>query len=66
MTVSAAATMKLGLPATASGGDLKVIVNPSVSQPQTFDLGGRYVLPGGKTARAVTLQPTTALILRRA
>jgi hypothetical protein len=43
-----------------------VIVNPSVSRRQTFELGAPYTLPGGATARSVTLEPTTALILRRA
>ena len=43
-----------------------VIVNPSVSRRQTFELGALYNLPGGTTARSVTLEPTTALILRRA
>jgi hypothetical protein len=40
-----------------------VLVNPSASSAQTFDLGASYTTPGGQTVTTVTLQPTTAMIL---
>jgi hypothetical protein len=42
-----------------------VLLNPSSSHPQAFALGGRYILPDGGRPAAVTLEATTALILRR-
>jgi hypothetical protein len=44
-----------------SGGT--VILNPSASRSQTFDLGRPYTLPDGTTARSITLAPSTALVL---
>jgi hypothetical protein len=43
-----------------------VLVNPSPSTDQRFLLPGRYTVPGGRNVRAVTLSPTTGLILRTA
>lgn len=47
-----------------SGGT--VLVDPSASHPQTFDLGRPYRIPGGAVVQTVTLAPTTALILMNA
>jgi hypothetical protein len=44
-----------------SGGT--VLLDPSASHPQTFDLGRPYRIPGGAIVQTVTLAPTTALIL---
>jgi hypothetical protein len=40
-----------------------VLVNPSPSAAQTFNLGASYTTPAGQTVTTVTLQPTTAMIL---
>jgi hypothetical protein len=42
-----------------------VLLNPSAARPQAFPLAGRYILPGGERPASVTLEPTSALILRR-
>jgi hypothetical protein len=42
-----------------------VIVNPSKSAARTFNLGASYTTPAGKSVTTVTLQPTTAMILRK-
>jgi hypothetical protein len=47
---------------TYSGGI--TLVNPSPSSSQTFQLGASYTSPSGTTLTSVTLQPTTAMILR--
>lgn len=44
-----------------SGGT--VVLDPSATKSQTFDLGRQYRLPDGSQASTVTLRPTTALIL---
>lgn len=41
------------------------LVNPDPSRPQSFSLGGRYVDPSGAAPRSVTLQPVSAVILRK-
>lgn len=43
-----------------------VLLNPSPSSSQSFVLHGRYVAADGSLTTAVTLPPTTALILRAA
>ena len=43
-----------------------VLVNPSPSTDQRFLLPGRYTAAGGRIVKAVTLSPTTGLILRTA
>jgi len=43
-----------------------VLVNPHYSTAQTFNLGGSYVTPSGSTVSSVTLQPTTAMVLKNA
>jgi len=40
-----------------------VIVNPSPTSAQTFNLGASYTTPAGQTVSSVTLQPITAMIL---
>jgi hypothetical protein len=42
------------------------VINISATASQTFSLGGSYLMPDGSTVTSVTLQPTTALILRTA
>ena len=44
-----------------------VIVNPNkpTGSPITFNLGGSYITPGGQTVTSVTLQPVTAMILKK-
>lgn len=44
-----------------SGGT--VLVNPSGSASQTFELGGTYRMPDGSVVSAVTLGPTSGLVL---
>jgi hypothetical protein len=44
-----------------SGGT--VVLDPSATRSQTFDLGKPYRLPDGSTVQSVTLAPTTALVL---
>ena len=44
-----------------SGGT--VLVNPSPTTAQTFNLGASYNTPSGTSVTTVTLQPTTAMIL---
>ncbi len=41
-----------------------VVVNPSASASQSFSLGGTYLTPSGSSVTSVSLQPTSALILR--
>ena len=41
-----------------------VLVNPSSSSSQTFQLGGAYVTASGSQVTSVTLAPTTGAILR--
>jgi hypothetical protein len=67
-------TMDIGQPAGAryrvgvgwrrdySGGT--VILNPDVSQSQTFALGGTYTRPDGTSVTSVTLSATSALVLK--
>ena len=43
-----------------------VIVNPSASTPATLSLGATFLSADGSQASAVTLQPTSGLILRNA
>ena len=40
-----------------------VLVNPSPTTAQTFNLGASYLTPSGTSVTTVTLQPTTAMIL---
>ena len=42
-----------------------VLVNPSPTSAQTFNLGASYTNPAGQTVTTVTLQPTTAIILQK-
>ena len=44
-----------------SGGT--VLVNPSPTTAQTFNLGASYKTPSGTSVTTVTLQPITAMIL---
>jgi putative glycosyl hydrolase-like family 15 (GHL15) protein len=41
------------------------LVNPSPTTPQTFSLDGTYYRPDGTAVTSVTLDPTSAVILRR-
>lgn len=41
------------------------LVNPNAFSAQTFALGGRYLTPSGATVTSVTLQPVTAMVLRK-
>jgi pimeloyl-ACP methyl ester carboxylesterase len=43
-----------------------VLLDPSPSSSQTFNLAASYVQPDGTQVTSVTLAPTTALVLRRA
>jgi hypothetical protein len=42
-----------------------VVINPDPFREQTFRLRGRYAGAGGEVSRSVTLQPVSAMILRR-
>jgi Hypothetical glycosyl hydrolase family 15 len=41
-----------------------VLVNPSTSSSQTFNLGGTYLLPDGSSAASVTVGPGAGVILQ--
>ena len=57
-------TVGLGLRRNYSAGT--ALVNPNPFSSQTFALGGNYVTPEGQTVTSVTLQRTSAMVLRRA
>ena len=40
-----------------------VVINPSGSGSQTFDLGGAYQMPDGSVVTSVTVGPASALVL---
>ena len=42
-----------------------VLINPDPSRKQTFRFRGSYAAVGGEVSKSVTLQPVTAMILRR-
>ena len=41
------------------------LVNPNAFSAQTYNLGGSYITPSGSTVTTVTLQPITAMVLKK-
>ena len=62
--VSARYAVGVGWRRDFAGGT--VVIDPSSTADQTFDLGGTYTMPDGSSVTAVTLSPTTALVLTAA
>ena len=61
--VSARYAVGVGWRRDFAGGT--VVIDPSSTASQTFDLGGTYKMPDGSSVTSVTLSPTTALVLKR-